>query len=64
MEYIAFLLGGITFLLFWIAWNISDIRGRLRERFPTKKEEDYRWSQEDPMGHWEAHRAEEESRKK
>jgi hypothetical protein len=37
----------------------SDVKGRLKEKFPTEKEEDYRWSQQDPMGHWEAHRDDE-----
>jgi hypothetical protein len=46
----------IAVLLAFILWKLSSIAGRLKERFPTAKEEDYRLSQEDPMGHWEAHK--------
>lgn len=49
-------------LLFWFIWRIEKIARhlermdrRLRERFPTDKEADFDWSQDDPMGHAEAH---------
>lgn len=48
----------IVALLFLILWKVSDISARLKDRFPTEKEQDYKWSQEDPMGHWEAHKNE------
>ena len=46
----------IAVLLALILWKISKIDARLKERFPTEKEVDYKWSQEDPAGHWEAHK--------
>jgi hypothetical protein len=55
MPDLRLLLGIITVLLFLILWKISAIAARLREKFPTEKEEGYDWSQRDPMGHWEAH---------
>ncbi len=48
----------IAVLLLLILWKLSKIDGRLKERFPTEKEEDYEWSQKDPMGHWKAHKEE------
>jgi hypothetical protein len=35
----------------------------LKDRFPTEKEQDYKWSQEDPHGHWEAHKDDESLKK-
>jgi hypothetical protein len=46
----------VAILLLLILWKISRIDGRLKDRFPTEKEQDYKWSQVDPMGHWEAHK--------
>lgn len=46
----------IAVLLLLIFWKLSDISARLKDRFPTEKEQDYEWSQKDPMGHWEAHK--------
>jgi hypothetical protein len=46
----------IIALLTAILWVLSRIAVRLKERFPTEKEQDYKWSQEDPMGHWAAHK--------
>jgi hypothetical protein len=43
-------------LLVLIFWKVSAISARLKERFPTEKEQDFEWSQKDTMGHWEAHR--------
>lgn len=51
-----FLLVVIVVLLLVISTQLSKINARLKERFPTAKEEDYEWSQRDPMGHWEAHK--------
>jgi hypothetical protein len=48
----------IAILLFLILWKLIKIDSRLKERFPTEKEQDYEWSQKDPMGHWEAHKDE------
>jgi hypothetical protein len=48
----------IIVLLVWILLKLFSISARLKERFPTEKEEDYKWSQDDPMGHWEAHKKE------
>ena len=45
----------IAILLFLILIELGKINSRLKERFPTEKEQDYQWSQRDPMGHWEAH---------
>lgn len=56
MPDLRLLLEIITVLLLLILWKISAIAARLREKFPTEKEEDYDWSQRDPMGHWEAHK--------
>jgi len=52
----------IAVLLLLIFWKLSAISARLKERFPTEKEEDYKWSQDDPMGHYEAHKAESENK--
>jgi hypothetical protein len=46
----------IAVLLLLILWKLSNIDRRLKEKFPTEREQDYKWSQEDPMGHWEAHK--------
>ena len=51
-----FLLIVIAVLLFLIWLRVGDIASRLRQRFPTEKEEDADWAQKDPMGHWEAHK--------
>jgi len=53
----------IVGLLALIVWQLHNISSRLKDRFPTEEEEDYRWSQEDPEGHWKAHEDEAESRK-
>jgi hypothetical protein len=50
------LLMGIAVLLLLIFWKLSAISARLKEHFPTEKELDYKMSQDDPMGHWEAHK--------
>ncbi len=44
----------VLLLLIWL--RLGSISARLRERFPTAKEEDYDWAQKDPMGHSEAHK--------
>lgn len=50
--------GVIAVLLFFI-WNeLSDIRKRLKERFPTDAELDYRLSQDDPSAHYAKHKHE------
>jgi hypothetical protein len=46
----------IAVLLLFILWELGNISRRLKERFPTDKEQDYEWSKKDPMGHWEAHK--------
>jgi len=53
---IAALLALIVILLFLVWCELGKINSRLKERFPTEKEQDYEWSQKDPMGHWEAHK--------
>lgn len=53
---LATLLLVIVVLLVLIFWKLSDISSRLKERFPTEKEQDYQWAKDDPMGHWEAHK--------
>jgi hypothetical protein len=45
----------IAVLLFMIFWKVESINARLKERFPTAKEEDREWARKDPMGHSEAH---------
>jgi hypothetical protein len=45
-------------LLGLIWWELSKISSRLKDRFPTEREQDYKWAQDDPMGHWEAHKRE------
>ena len=52
----AFLLFVIAVLLVLIFWKLSAISARLKERFPTEKEQDLEWGLKDPMGHSEAHR--------
>ena len=46
----------IAALLFLVWIRIGAIETRLKERFPTEKEQDHEWSQRDPMGHSEAHK--------
>jgi hypothetical protein len=53
----------IAVLLFLILWKVANIASRLREQFPTEKEQDYDWSQKDPLGHWEAHKHDKEEKK-
>lgn len=45
----------IIILLFSIDYKIGKIDRRMRERFPTEKEQDRDWAKQDPMGHAEAH---------
>ena len=56
MEKLSILLIVVAVLLFLILLRLESIAARLKENFPTEKAKDYKWSQEDPMGHWEAHR--------
>ena len=56
MERVEFLLAVIAILLFVMVIQLSGIAKRTRERFPTEKEQDFDWSQNDPAGHWEAHK--------
>ncbi len=56
------LLAGIAVLLLLISVQVSGIASRLKARFPTAKEEDYRWAQDDPMGHYEAHKNDKSSK--
>ena len=57
------LLAIIAVLLFLAVWELQKINHRLKERFPTEKEQDFAWSQTDPMGHWEAHKDDESLKK-
>jgi len=50
------LLAIIAVLLFLILIQVSAIARRMRQHFPTEKEQDFDWSQKDPMGHWDAHK--------
>jgi hypothetical protein len=36
----------IIVLLFWILLKVIRIAARIKERFPTEKEQDYKWSQD------------------
>jgi hypothetical protein len=56
MERIEALLVVIAVLLFMTVIQLSGIAKRSREHFPTQNEQDYDWSQNDPAGHWEAHK--------
>lgn len=51
----------LAILLFLVLWEVRNISNRLKERFPTEKEQDYEWSQKDPIGHWEAHKKDKKS---
>jgi hypothetical protein len=57
------LLLAITFFLAVIAWKVTKIDERLKERFPTEKEADFQWAMKDPMGHAEAHKKDREQTK-
>jgi hypothetical protein len=52
----------IAILLVFVLLELIKINRRLKNRFPTEKEQDYKWSQEDPMGHWEAHKEEKQTK--
>jgi hypothetical protein len=56
MNDLEFLLTVIAILLVVILWKLSAISARLKERFPTEKEQDLEWGLKDPMGHSEAPR--------
>ena len=56
MPSIPELLGGIIVLLIIVAWKLDNIDKRLKDRFPTEDELDYKLSQEAPAAHWEKHR--------
>jgi hypothetical protein len=56
MKDLEFLLIVIAVLLVLILWKLSAISARLKERFPTEKEQDLQWALKDPMDHSEAHR--------
>lgn len=57
-RFLPLIIAGL-FMIWWqlllIWWQLSKINSRLKERFPTEKEQDYKWALEDPLGHWEAH---------
>jgi hypothetical protein len=46
----------IAALLFLILWKVESVNARLKERFPTAKEEDRNWARKDPMGRSDAQR--------
>jgi hypothetical protein len=52
----------IAVLQLLIFWKLSAISARLKERFPTEKEQDYKWAKDDPMGHYEAHKADKQNK--
>jgi hypothetical protein len=56
MRDVYVLLAVIAGLLFVIWLNVESINKRLKEHFPTEKEQDYELSQRDPMSHWEKHK--------
>jgi hypothetical protein len=56
MTDIVALLWTIVVLLALILASVVSISRWLKERFPTEKEQDYEWSQNDPAGHWAAHK--------
>lgn len=55
MKDLEFVLIIIAVLLFLIFWKLSAISARLKERFPTEREQDIQWGKDDPIGHSEAH---------
>ncbi len=55
-KQLAVVLAAIVFFGISVLLRLENIDNRLKERFPTEKEEDYRWSQADPAGHYEAHK--------
>jgi hypothetical protein len=46
----------IAIILFLILLSLERLNARLKERFPTAKEEDREWARKDPMGHSDAQR--------
>ena len=52
----------IAVLLLLVLWEVGKISRRLKERFPTEKEQDFEWAKRDPMGYWEAHKEEQRKR--
>jgi hypothetical protein len=40
----------IAVFVFMILFRVMEIDKRLNERFPTEREADYKWSQDDPIG--------------
>lgn len=56
MSNVELLLALVAALLFLIWLRLGAIASRLKEQFPSEKEQDADWAQKDPMGHWEAHR--------
>lgn len=56
MSDLQYLLIVIAVMLALILWKLTAISERLKERFPTEKEQDREWALKDPMGHSEAHR--------
>jgi len=46
----------ISILLFLVLWKLHNIDHRLKEKFPTNEELDYKVSQEDPHAHYELHK--------
>ena len=55
MDIIGPLLLLMVCLLVVICWEVIKINARLKDRFPTEKEQDHRWAVRDPAGHSEAH---------
>jgi hypothetical protein len=43
-------------MMYVIVVQLYGIAKRMRQHFPTDKEADYDFSQNDPHGHWEAHK--------
>jgi hypothetical protein len=64
MNIVVLLLIMIALLLLVCVSQLVRINSRLKKNFPTAEEKDDKWALEDPMGYWEAHKDEEESRKK
>ena len=57
MQLTEILLMVITIALLGIWMSVTKMSTRLREHFPSEKEEDRDWAMKDPMGHSEPHKS-------
>ena len=56
MSFSEFCLAFIAVMMVVLVTQVSGVASRLKERFPTEKEQERQWARNDPAGYSEAHK--------